>query len=107
MNFQRDVLVCVLLLLWMCIPAQAQTSKGTIVGVVRDATGAVIANAKVTVTAQETSESRGAVADAQGGFRIEAVNPGHYTVHVQAGGFEEAEVRDLNVIASAVTTCNP
>jgi len=85
----------------------AQTSKGTIVGVVRDMTGAVVAKAEVTVTSEDTSETRTTAANAQGEFRIDAVNPGHYTLYVQANSFDAAEVRNLNVLPSVVTTFNP
>jgi outer membrane receptor protein involved in Fe transport len=88
-------------------PAIAQSSKGIIAGVVRDKTGAVISGAKVTVTSQETSETRNAVADERGAFRMDAVNSGHYTVNVQATGFDTANTRDLNVLPSVVTTYDP
>jgi hypothetical protein len=89
------------------LPAVAQTSKGIIAGIVRDKTGAVISGAKITVTSQETSETRGAIADERGAYRIDAVNSGHYTVNVQAGGFETANTHDLNVAPSIVTTFDP
>jgi hypothetical protein len=89
------------------LPAIAQTSKGIIAGIVRDKTGAVVPGAIVTVTSQETSETRGAVADERGSFRIDAVNAGHYTVNVKAGGFETANTHDLNVVPSVVTTFDP
>ena len=108
MIFRRVVTVCLLLLPPMLATKfiRAQTSKGSIVGVVRDKTGAVISNAEVTVSSQETSETRTTSADAQGEFRIDAVNPGHYTLHVQANGFQAVAVRNLNVLASIVTTYN-
>jgi outer membrane receptor protein involved in Fe transport len=89
------------------LPAFAQTSKGIIAGIVRDKTGAVVSGAKVTVTSQETSETRSAVADERGAYRIDAVNSGHYTISVTAGGFETATTRDLNVLPSVVTTYDP
>jgi hypothetical protein len=89
------------------ISAIAQTSKGIIAGIVRDKTGAVVSGAKITVTSQETSETRTSVADERGAYRIDAVNSGHYTVSVTAGGFETANTRDLNVLPSIVTTYDP
>jgi hypothetical protein len=89
------------------VPAIAQTSKGTITGVVRDKTGAIIPAAKVTVTSQETGEARSAVADDRGTFRVEAINSGHYTIEVHAPGFDISSVRNLNVLPSVVTTYDP
>ena len=109
MNFKRILLSAALLFLIIAItvPAIAQTSKGIVAGIVRDKTGAVVSGAKITLTSQETSESRAAVADERGAYRVDAVNSGHYTVTVTAGGFETANTRDLNVLPSIVTTYDP
>ncbi len=85
----------------------AQTSKGIIAGIVRDKTGAVVSGAKVTVTSQETSETRAAASDERGAYRIDAINSGHYTVSVSAAGFETGNTHDLNVPPSIVTTYDP
>ena len=109
MNLKRTFVTAVALFLVIAtsLPANSQTSKGIIAGIVRDKTGAVIPGAKVTVTSQETSEARSAVADERGAYRIDAMNSGHYTVNVQAGGFETANTRDVNVVSSVVTTFDP
>ena len=109
MNLKRTfvAIVAIFLAFAYTLPAMAQTSKGIIAGIVRDKTGAVVPGAKVTVTSQETSETRGAVADERGAFRIDALNSGHYTMSVQAGGFDTANTRDLNVVPSVVTTFDP
>jgi outer membrane receptor protein involved in Fe transport len=109
MSFRSTfVTIFVLFLIAATIPpATAQTSKGIIAGIVRDKTGAVVPGATVTVTSQETSETRSTVADERGSFRIDAVNSGHYTVSVKAGGFETANTHDLNVVPSIVTTFDP
>ncbi|HWW96669.1 MAG TPA: carboxypeptidase regulatory-like domain-containing protein [Edaphobacter sp.] len=109
MNLKRIFLTAVALSLVVAsiLPATAQTSKGILAGIVRDRTGAVIPGAKVTLTSQDTSEARGAVADERGAYRIDAVNSGHYMVSVQAGGFETANTRDINVVPSIVTTYDP
>src|SRR5580698_2972902 len=85
----------------------AQTSKGIIAGVVRDKTGAVIADASVVVTSQSTGESRTVNTDVQGVFRIDAVNPGSYTVRVEAAGFEASSARNLDIQPSIVTSYDP
>jgi hypothetical protein len=109
MNLKRIFLTAAALSLVVAsiLPALAQTSKGILAGIVRDKTGAVIPGAKVTLTSQDTSETRGAVADERGAYRIDAVNSGHYTVSVQAGGFQTANTHDINVVPSIVTTYDP
>ena len=47
------------------------------------------------------------MADERGAYRIDAVNSGHYTVSVQAGGFQTANTHDINVVPSIVTTYDP
>ena len=76
MNLKRILLTAVALSLVIAsvLPAIAQTSKGILAGIVRDKTGAVIPGAKVTLTSQDTSETRGAVADERGAYRIDAVS---------------------------------
>ncbi|HEX3968974.1 MAG TPA: TonB-dependent receptor [Edaphobacter sp.] len=88
-------------------PAMAQTSKGIITGTVRDKSGAVVPAARVRVTSQDTGEARSVAADDRGTFRVEAVNSGHYTIEVNAEGFELSNVRNLNVLPSVVTTYDP
>jgi hypothetical protein len=109
MNLKRILLTAVALSLVIAsvLPAIAQTSKGILAGIVRDKTGAVIPGAKVTLTSQDTSETRGAVADERGAYRIDAVNSGHYTVSAQAGGFQTANTHDINIVPSIVTTYDP
>ncbi len=89
------------------VAASAQTSKGILVGTVRDPSGAVIAAASLTVTSEETGETRHVASDAQGDFRIEAISPGVYSIHVEAAGFERVDVKHLNIVPSAVTSYQP
>src|SRR5882757_1138254 len=109
MNLKRIVLSAAALSLVIAsiLPAVAQSSKGILAGSVRDKTGAVIPGAKITVTSQDTSETRDAVADDRGAYRIDAINPGHYTISAQAAGFQMANTRDINIVPSIVTTYDP
>jgi outer membrane receptor protein involved in Fe transport len=109
MNLKRVVLtaLAISLLIASILPALAQTSKGILAGSVRDKTGAVVPGAKITVTSQDTSETRDAVADDRGAYRIDAINPGHYTISAQAAGFQTANTRDINIVPSIVTTYDP
>jgi hypothetical protein len=91
----------------ICGQSIAQTSKGTLAGEVRDPRGAVIASASVTVVSQETQETRTTTTDSAGSFRIEAINPGTYGIHVDAPGFQAFDIKGVIVPASVVTTYNP
>ena len=103
------VLMSIFLCLVICSAtfSDAQTSKGIIAGTVRDTSGALIPGATITVTSQGTNETRTVTSDAQGFFRIEAINPGRYTMRIEATSFEASNVKDLNIAPSIVTTFDP
>jgi outer membrane receptor protein involved in Fe transport len=107
----KHAFVSLAALLVMCVllisVVNAQTSKGILVGTVRDPEGAVLAKASLTVISQETGETRHVTSDAQGDFRIEAISPGVYSIRVEAAGFEAVDVKDLNIVPSAVTSYQP
>lgn len=85
----------------------AQTSKGILLGVVRDKSGASVAGAAVTITSQDTGERRLVVSESTGAFRADAINPGTYTIHVESAGFEQFNLQGLNVVPSQITSYDP
>jgi hypothetical protein len=91
------------ILLLLSISALGQTSKGFIVGNVIDPNGAIIAGATVKITNASTGISRETVSEADGSFRIDAVDPGAYRVEVSQMGFKTA-TRDNVMITAAQTT---
>lgn len=102
-------LVLGMLVLFCAISAKdtfAQTSKGTLVGIVRDRTGAVVALAEVEAVNQETGERRKELTGTDGSYRIDAINPGTYTVDVTSTGFQKFELKGNVVNPSVVTTAN-
>ena len=68
--------------------ASAQISTGTIVGVVEDASGAVVPNAQVTLRQTATGETRKTVTTASGEFNLPFLQVGPYTVSASANGFK-------------------
>src|SRR5262249_50446632 len=72
-----------------CVPAMAQTATAELSGTVTDATGAVVANARVTATNAETSISRTATSDQTGTYVFTLLQPGFYNVSVEAAGFRK------------------
>jgi hypothetical protein len=66
--------------------AQGETTSA-IVGQVTDATSAAIPGATVTITNRETALQRSAKTDDEGRFNFPQLNPGTYSVRVEAGGF--------------------
>ena len=66
----------------------AQVLYGSIVGNVRDASGAVLPGATVVVTHDETKATRETTTDAAGAYRFSTVQPGTYTIVVTMTGFQ-------------------
>ncbi len=85
----------------------AQITRGAISGTVRDATGAVVPGASVTVTNMDTNISRSAVTDAQGFFRVPALEPGRYAVKAELSGFSTVEYKDIRLVSASEVTINP
>jgi hypothetical protein len=67
----------------------SQSFYGTVIGTVTDATGGVLANAKVTLTNERTNDSRATNSGENGMFTFPQVPPGVYRVEVQTEGFKK------------------
>jgi outer membrane receptor for ferrienterochelin and colicin len=80
------------------IAAQASRVGATLEGIVRDTSGAVILNTKVTLKNPLTNQSRTVTTDQQGLFRAEQLSVGTYEVRVEQTGF--APYRQAGVVAS-------
>lgn len=89
-NWRRFALtaVAVVAMLFVCLPAAHAQITGTITGTVYDNTGAVIPGANVTLMDQATRTTRSTISDSAGYFAFPSVNPGTYTVKVEAKGFK-------------------
>lgn len=70
----------------------AQVTTGTILGTVRDHTGAVVAGAVVVVTETNKGTSQNYQTDEMGGYNAPFLVPGTYSVSVEQQGFKK-EVR--------------
>src|SRR3989338_5059068 len=69
------------------LPALAQLPTATILGVVKDSSGAVVPGAALTVRNVETGLTRTTVAGADGSYRFAALPVGPYEVRVEHTGF--------------------
>ncbi len=82
----------------------AQTSQGILAGVARDTTGAVIPNAKVTITNEATGEVRVGTTRGDGAYRLDGIPPGRYTVTVEESGFEIKKATGVVINPSVVSS---
>jgi hypothetical protein len=65
-----------------------QAELGTIAGVVKDSTGAVVADAKIVATETSTNATRTAASNNLGEYHIQNLPPGTYAVVVSKSGFQ-------------------
>jgi len=88
-----------------------QAQKGTISGVVKDQSGAVVAGATVDATNVATGEKSTATTSDSGTYTIPNLTVGEYTVTVNAAGFAPTTIKSLRVSVSfntnADATLNP
>ena len=71
----------------MCALLFSQEFRGTILGRITDASGAVVPAAKVAITNQETNVAIGLESNAEGNYVAPFLLPGKYKVEVSAPGF--------------------
>ena len=100
------LIVTVALVLLCALGAIAQTSNGTLAGVVTDSTGAAIVNAKVTATSVQTGDVRTATTNSVGAYRFESVLPGTYLIEATADRFSVTKLSSVQVVASIITSVN-
>ncbi|MGA2653677.1 MAG: TonB-dependent receptor [Terracidiphilus sp.] len=86
---QRPGALIGLLLVLACGQGQAQSTQGAIVGSVKDASGAVVSGATVTLTNTDEGAVRTTKSNGVGDYRFQDVKAGRYSVEVAAPNFEK------------------
>ena len=82
---------------------EAQVLYGSLVGHVRDSSGAAIAGAAVIITHVETKLSRETVTETTGAYNFSTVPTGTYTIKVSLSGFKTFARSDVPVTLNSVT----
>jgi hypothetical protein len=88
--------VTLLVLAVLAVPAFAQEQRGSIEGVVRDASGAVLPGATVDASSN-VGQPTSTVSDSLGVYRFPSLAPGNYKVTANLQGFVAREVVDVRV----------
>ncbi len=79
----------------------AQTDTARVTGSVVDASGAIIPNAKVTITNTDDNSVTVVTSGSDGNFTANALRPGHYKAELQVAGFA-SEVQNFKLDVSQV-----
>jgi hypothetical protein len=82
----------------------AQGGSGELTGLVSDPSGAVVANATVTLTNPSTGDKRTTVTNSAGIYRFSAVTPGNYSLEASPKGFKSVKVSHIVVTVGATAT---
>src|SRR5438034_9900931 len=89
--YRRSAFVLVLLALaFAAAPAPAQELSGSIVGVVKDAQGAFVPGATITITNKDPTLRGDTTTGAEGTYSMASVPAGRYDVKVSLQGFRES-----------------
>ena len=88
-------------------PVYAQTSRGTVAGVVLDPSGATIQGVRVTLTGKNNGVRLSTDSNQAGVYRFGAVDPGTYDLRAMRPGFREYLATGVGVQANRTTTVDP
>jgi hypothetical protein len=99
--FGRRCAVALSLATLLAFSCLAQNPRGTLRGVVLDASGARITTAKIILDSAQSAITRETQTDQRGDFRMEELPPGSYQLTVSAAGFAEAQSK-VDVAISSV-----
>jgi hypothetical protein len=91
----------VLALILVVSSAFGQAVSSTVLGTVTDSSGAVVINAKVTVTEVSTRISRTAQTNESGNYNFADIPPGNYVVTVEMTGFKKESRKDISLLVNS------
>ena len=95
--------ICATLTLALCVTSglrlSAQSTYGTILGTVKDNSGALIPNATVRIINTDENTTRVEKTGATGDYNAQNMLPDHYRVEVTASGFETFSATELLLVA--------
>ena len=101
---KRTIELTLLSFLIAALGAWAQTSRGTVTGIVSDPSGAAVAAAQVELRGVSTGAVRRATSNEAGLYRFDAVDLGQYVVYCTAAGFNAFQTEPFSVAAAQVKT---
>ena len=81
--------------------ARAQFDTATVLGTIKDSSGAVVPGATVTLKNTATATATPAPTDADGNYQFLTVRIGAYVVRAELRGFLRGEARDVAVTVGA------
>ncbi|HYL69360.1 MAG TPA: carboxypeptidase regulatory-like domain-containing protein [Candidatus Limnocylindria bacterium] len=99
------MLLALLLFSYQLARAQANVQAGSIQGTITDPQGAVVPDAKITITNKDTGAVTTTTTTSAGAFSSGSLTPGNYSVRVEAPNFKTTEV-SVTVLINVVSSAN-
>jgi hypothetical protein len=98
------VLLLGILILGLGLPMFAQSGRGTITGIVKDPSGAVVPGADITITEKNTGVVNRTVSTEAGAYRAPYITPGMYQITAALAGFKTAVADNIQVMVGQTVT---
>ena len=100
--------LCLIALVLLLIGPKAYSqATSTILGVVRDPSGALVPGATVTIENVDTAQTRTTTTGNDGAYRVPALQAGHYSVKVDKPGFTTHVDQGLILDVAQELSVNP
>ena len=96
-RFFAHLLLAASLFFFLCSSLHAQYDNGSLVGTIRDSSGAAVAGAVVTVTNNATAVAVKATTNGEGDYELPSLHVGVYTISAKASGFTDAVANNIAI----------
>jgi Carboxypeptidase regulatory-like domain len=106
MKYHKRILALSLFTLLAGAPAGYAQSTATLSGTVTDPSGAVVPQAQITVNDLATGVNRVVSSDAAGNYAVPSLQPGNYSVSIQAAGFSPYRLPSVTLQVDQAVTAN-
>src|SRR5216683_3512777 len=91
-------------ILLFTLALHAQVNTATLLGTVKDPTGASVPSATVVVKSLGTGQERTVVTDSTGNYTFSNLQVGHYRLTVTASGFKTTTISDIELQVAQMAT---
>ena len=96
-RFFAHLLLAASLFFFLCSSLHAQYDNGSLVGTIRDSSGAAVVGAVVTVTNNATAVAVKATTNGEGDYELPSLHVGVYTISAKASGFTDAVANNIAI----------
>jgi Carboxypeptidase regulatory-like domain len=87
--------------------ALAQSTTGTVVGTVKDTSGAAVSGAMVKLLNTGTNAARSTVSSDMGAFQLPNLDVGSYQLEISAAGFEQLKIAPFDLVPARPSVWTP